>query len=234
MFVGHGFTGGCPGCESLIKEDGIRRGGHNPECRARVEEILKQTPEGRARLDRASHKATEYLEKALQRENARANTEEESVPPASNGAAGTTADGAVPAPTGREDEDAAEEPPAKKSRPGDEETREVIGQNADVGEMTAGRPGRSADGAMTAAAPEEPTEEGEEPAGKRRRQNDAISMLRAAREETRQAHMLVAANLDRVTQWVAGTWDIRPSTAKGIVGGSISEHERLQLQESRR
>ena len=77
MFTVPGFTPNCPGCITLDKDDGVRRGGHSAACRRRIEEHLGQCPEGREKLDRASFRKTEYLEQALKK--ARVSTEEPTV-----------------------------------------------------------------------------------------------------------------------------------------------------------
>ena len=69
-----GFTPNCPGCITLDKDDGVRRGGHCAACRRRMEQHLGQSPEGREKLERASFRKTEYLEQALKK--ARVSTEE--------------------------------------------------------------------------------------------------------------------------------------------------------------
>ena len=68
MFEGPGYTRGCPGCQTLEKDDGIRRGGHTQACRARIEESLRNSDDGRTRLERAETKKNEYLEKVLGRD----------------------------------------------------------------------------------------------------------------------------------------------------------------------
>ena len=53
-FVNHGFTQGCLGCRALIQGGDTRP--HTETCRARMEDKLKTTPEGQARLGKAKER----------------------------------------------------------------------------------------------------------------------------------------------------------------------------------
>ena len=63
LFVTPGFTRGCPGCITLDRDDGVRRGGHTDACRRRIEEHLMQSEEGQERMAKAATKKAEYREK---------------------------------------------------------------------------------------------------------------------------------------------------------------------------
>ena len=59
-FVAHGYTIGCPGCESIQLESNVRRG-HNEECRARMEEELSKTNRGKEMIGRAKDRIDEKV-----------------------------------------------------------------------------------------------------------------------------------------------------------------------------
>lgn len=62
-FSEHGLTPGCPGC--IVIQHGL--GGeahHNGACRARMEEILAETYEGRRRLEQAENRFSRYAERS--------------------------------------------------------------------------------------------------------------------------------------------------------------------------
>ena len=51
----HGYTVGCPGCESIELNLGQRRG-HTEECRRRIEEAMAESELGREKLKRAKER----------------------------------------------------------------------------------------------------------------------------------------------------------------------------------
>ena len=58
-----GYTGGCEAC-AAIREGRERQGiNHNEKCRARIQEALKETSQGQARLERETQRETEYFTK---------------------------------------------------------------------------------------------------------------------------------------------------------------------------
>ena len=58
-----GYTGGCEAC-AAIREGRERQGiNHNEKCRARIQEALKETSQGQARLERGTQRETEYFTK---------------------------------------------------------------------------------------------------------------------------------------------------------------------------
>jgi hypothetical protein len=68
-FVAHGYTVGCPGCDSIQLESNVRRG-HNEERRARMEEELSKTDRGKEIMgrtkDRMDEKVAQMGEQAMQ------------------------------------------------------------------------------------------------------------------------------------------------------------------------
>ena len=70
-FVEYGYTVGCPGCESIQLESNVQRG-HNEECRARTEEELSKTDQGKEIMGRTKGRIDEKVaqmgEQAMQRQ----------------------------------------------------------------------------------------------------------------------------------------------------------------------
>ena len=63
-----GYTGGCEAC-ATIREGRERRGiNHNEVCRKRVQEALKETSQGQARLERETQRETEFFTKVHEAE----------------------------------------------------------------------------------------------------------------------------------------------------------------------
>ncbi|CAE7223346.1 GIP [Symbiodinium sp. CCMP2592] len=63
-----GCTGGCEAC-GAIREGRERQGiNHNEKCRARIQEALKETSQGQARLEREIQRETEYFTKVHEAE----------------------------------------------------------------------------------------------------------------------------------------------------------------------
>ena len=60
-FINHGYTVGCRECTRL--ETGIgHRKAHSEECRKRIEEILKESEEGRVRVEREGERVAQWME----------------------------------------------------------------------------------------------------------------------------------------------------------------------------
>ena len=63
-----GYTGGCEAC-AAIREGRERQGiNHNEKCRARIQEALKETSQGQARLERETQRETEYTSRRSTRQ----------------------------------------------------------------------------------------------------------------------------------------------------------------------
>ncbi|CAE7551092.1 unnamed protein product [Symbiodinium sp. CCMP2592] len=79
-----GYTGGCEAC-AAIREGRERQGiNHNETCRKRIQEALKDTSRGQARLERETQRETEYFTKVHEAEEKKrkAATEKEKRPEA--------------------------------------------------------------------------------------------------------------------------------------------------------
>ena len=77
-----GYTGGCEAC-AAIREGRERQGiNHNEVCRKRVQEALKETSQGQARLEREAQRETEFFTKVHEAEEKKrkAATEKEEGP----------------------------------------------------------------------------------------------------------------------------------------------------------
>ena len=77
-----GYTGGCEAC-AAIREGRERQGiNHNEVCRKRVQEALKETSQGQARLERETQRETEFFTKVHEAEEKKrkAATEKEEGP----------------------------------------------------------------------------------------------------------------------------------------------------------
>ena len=77
-----GYTGGCEAC-AAIREGRERQGiNHNEVCRKRVQEALKETSQGQARLERETQRETEFFTKVHEAEEKKrkAATEKEERP----------------------------------------------------------------------------------------------------------------------------------------------------------
>ena len=61
----YGFTVGCPGCDAQLASrrsgDRLATRAHTEECRARLLEAIRQTPEGRRRIDEAVERIFEHV-----------------------------------------------------------------------------------------------------------------------------------------------------------------------------
>ena len=72
-FEKYGYTVGCPGCEQLQLQLDQRRG-HTEECRARIEEEIAKTDQGKARMARATgrldHKTAVIGQEEIDKESA--------------------------------------------------------------------------------------------------------------------------------------------------------------------
>jgi len=64
-FIDHGYTIGCPGCESIQLESNVRRG-HNEECRSRMEKELSKSDRAVRAKDRIDEKVAQMGEQAMQ------------------------------------------------------------------------------------------------------------------------------------------------------------------------
>ena len=64
-FIGHGYTIGCPGCESIQLSSNVRRG-HNEECRSRMEKELSETDRAVRAKDRIDEKVAQMGEQVMQ------------------------------------------------------------------------------------------------------------------------------------------------------------------------
>ena len=60
-FQTHGYTIGCPGCDSIQRGMG-EEARHNHTCRTRMEPLLQESEEGQARLQRAHDRVSHYAE----------------------------------------------------------------------------------------------------------------------------------------------------------------------------
>ena len=63
--IDHGYTIGCPGCESIQLDSNVRRG-HNEECRSRMEKELSKTDRAVRAKDRIDEKVAQMGEQAMQ------------------------------------------------------------------------------------------------------------------------------------------------------------------------
>ena len=66
-FIEKGFTGGCPGCQAILEGRPAR--GHTEACRKRMEELMKNTPDGQDRLKRQRDRWNEQLDRLLEAQN---------------------------------------------------------------------------------------------------------------------------------------------------------------------
>ena len=66
-FRAFGFTEGCEGCSRLMSGMSVRP--HTSKCRTRMKESMRNTPDGRKRLEEADRKIHEYLESKLVEEH---------------------------------------------------------------------------------------------------------------------------------------------------------------------
>ena len=57
-FAEHGYTPGCPGCDTI--QFGYGEAHHNGACRARMEPLLQQSEAGRSRIDNALERAQRF------------------------------------------------------------------------------------------------------------------------------------------------------------------------------
>ena len=72
-----GYTGGCEAC-AAIREGRERQGiNHNETCRKRIQEALKDTSRGQARLERETQRETEYFTKVHEAEEKKRKGEKE-------------------------------------------------------------------------------------------------------------------------------------------------------------
>ena len=67
----HGFTTGCPACLSAQLGDGIRRGGHNEQCRARLEDVMSKD-----KMDRAKGRIDQWTAEKVEKETAQTQGEQ--------------------------------------------------------------------------------------------------------------------------------------------------------------
>ena len=66
-FRTHGFTEGCEGCSRMAA--GVAARPHTKQCRARMKEAIKSTPDGKRRLEEDERKVHEFLERKLLEEH---------------------------------------------------------------------------------------------------------------------------------------------------------------------
>jgi hypothetical protein len=66
-FRTHGFTEGCEGCSRMAA--GVAARPHTKQCRARMKEAIKSTPDGKRRLEEDERKVHEFLERKLVEEH---------------------------------------------------------------------------------------------------------------------------------------------------------------------
>ena len=64
-FLQKGFTEGCPGCQAILAGSGVR--GHSEVCRRRMEGLMQDSEEGKARLKRQTDRENEYLTRVLEK-----------------------------------------------------------------------------------------------------------------------------------------------------------------------
>ena len=64
----HGPTFGCAGCRAVV--NGRGRDKHSPNCRLRIQELIKLTEEGRLRVERANLRKTEAVVRESERQKA--------------------------------------------------------------------------------------------------------------------------------------------------------------------
>lgn len=68
-FLSDGFTEGCPGCQAAPECMSLQ--GHSEKNRARVEDVVKSSPEGQLRVARQVEKENEKLARKLEEPDAR-------------------------------------------------------------------------------------------------------------------------------------------------------------------
>ena len=142
-YLKHGFTEGCLGCRALIQGGDTRP--HNPACRDRMEEELKKTPEGRARIqkgqERIDDEVARRMEKCLQEEG---QPDPKRVKMAPNVGAGGSHPQAILAPMGdsgsaSSSQEGSQEMTDQTKRVAEESTADVkkqkLDEGMDIGEM---------------------------------------------------------------------------------------------------
>ena len=110
----HGHTPGCKGCEKLQRGPGVawqHFAGHSEECRQRIMERLKDSPEGRARLEREAKRMSEALFRISEAEARKIDQRVAAEVRPRRDEGGSASQGEDPGQSTEE-----EEPPAKKSR----------------------------------------------------------------------------------------------------------------------
>ena len=77
-FISRGFTEGCAGCKSILSGGPVRN--HSEVCRRRMENEMKGTGEGQARLKRQADREDEYISRLLEKQDEEENAKKKPKP----------------------------------------------------------------------------------------------------------------------------------------------------------